>query len=257
MDSIREILRSNFQSLPSESLPFGVVIGFRSSPYTTLKAWTYISLAAPTIFLFMKLNLSANFASILLMMSGPLALFMSLFGGGWLLTSFIIFFFVNYFDWVDGNVARRTNSVSPGGGVLDAFGATVNASSLIIFLTYVCWKATDSSMWVVVGFVWLWLFLLNQVFSHSAVSLKFWVMSESGAIGIRDQTHLSWYRTLRPLRVLNFDGRSRISDSLLLLAALQITLISFPILALAMLVFLLAAAGSLCVKLWLVARSVE
>lgn len=127
-----------------------------NSPYTWLKARLYMEFSTFFVYLCLKLDIKANFVSFLYIFSGLL--------GGALLVmpnktlniiALLIFFFRGIFDWSDGHLARKTNSISFYGHIIDEYGGLIGSLGFSVGLGFFVFHLLNNILFVYFAFALL------------------------------------------------------------------------------------------------------
>lgn len=194
---------------------FGIDLYTWKNPYTRMKSRMYAEFAVPIILLSLKMKISPNFITSIYIILGFLAV-ISQFSQNTKLNTFAIFlfFFNAVLDWVDGFVARYTQSTSLYGANLDSKAGTLNITFFMLTLTLWVENQVNYTFfyYLAIAIISLqyMLYLINQD-EHTPLKLK-----KESSKSIKEWTESKIYK------ILIYDGRSRYTDFLLFLCLIYL-----------------------------------
>ena len=133
--------------------------------------------------LFIKLNFSANFVTIISGLIGVFGSLLILFNSNFY--NILAFIFLNIFvvlDLVDGDIARYNNSSSLFGRWLDLFFDKLNEILFISILSYAAYMTSEENIYLILGFL---LITMHFLYQYIILANLYWFSGQSKNIKIK------------------------------------------------------------------------
>ena len=186
---------------------------WKQNPYIRLK-YIYISeLSALLSFFAFNINLKPNtitYCNIILALLAPV--FFIIENGNFIYLSLIIYFSKNILDNVDGFIAREKKLTSKYGAKLDILSGHIYYYSILTSLVIHNYSFSSEKIILIIGFSFLFLDLTYSKSSKVAQKLN---LSRKKILNKKIYSFL---------KLLNFDGRTKITDIIILIILLEVFL---------------------------------